>query len=719
MAEEATEATDCVNTTPSIVTSSETTSNPSTNEIINKAEDLARDLETITNPANELKDKTENLAKDSEPEIQPQTDPTETLSTTKPIEVEDTENENKEDIANADPTEALDTESDVQDPSISTMDTESDPQDKEDVPGQDDKPAQHDTSIPDDPPVTDPINDEPQPETTSVEDGKIDEKTQDEENEPNPNKDKINTIPISIEANVDPNAFVYGDAAVDYSYGDAAVPAPPQPMGDVAPSQEIQPPEDLNKNQEESINKADPSQSPDDPNTTANDDASEVEQKQEVEEATRETPPQLDTQTNAEEQERDTQPNEEDAMDQGHKSLSLSPRITVIKETWANKRRFGGTRLPLVVCLRCNNHFFVEKTESHFTPTARQRNLKYAFTLIPDDMEENLYQMIHIQSGSYVSVKRIGKRWILYPVVDDDINCIDSEDLRFCISKVSDQKDVNLRVTIGWKGKLLTMKDVPINAQLSPSKSKRGLHQIDEMNANTTLAALNDCEPSFTANEDERKDNRIGEHEVPPINTRHSSSLAHLDGTDKMLVFDDFYTDNVDVQVFILERVLDDVEDEQVDLMFLLDLVNLPRANKIGIPSKLHQKYQHIPRALIELIQQIYVRIDVMKTGYAVYTDVWSQFVQYSEGMLPRVVITAFEDGVRDHDIEYKLIHIKNMISAIDTIIEFYENEIKMERLEQQRHIELRKLDPIDIKLRRLDTSILYQHPFLKEWQNM
>eukprot|EP01084_Bolivina_argentea_P097003 174370_1 len=172
-------------------------------------------------------------------------------------------------------------------------------------------------------------------------------------------------------------------------------------------------------------------------------------------------------------------------------------------------------------------------------------------------------------------------------------------------------------------------------------------------------------------------------------------------------------------QIFSLERITDDLEDEGLNIIFLLDLVSQPRQSKIGIDLIKLKKYKYIPNELNELIQQIYVRIDINKTGYAFFTEVWTQFVQYSQGMISRVVINTFEEGIKNNDCTYKLIHIRDIIRCIDTIFEFYSNEIKMEKLQIEKEKALKELDPIDIKLRRLDTSILYQHPFLKEWQNM
>merc|ERR1719206_593628 len=407
----------------------------------------------------------------------------------------------------------------------------------------------------------------------------------------------------------------------------------------------------------------------------------------------------------------------------------LSPtarRATIMKQQWIAKKQFVGSGLPLIVCIRCNNHFFVEKVDEIFTATARQRNLKYAFTLIPISpyaMDEDIYQIVHIESARYLSVKRIGKYWTLYPVENEDMQKVDRKDLSFCIVKISGDEEVNLRVTVAWHDKFLTIKDSDVTAASSPNKMdspNNRMQRISEGNSvQQRMAQMS--EPNFDF-EDDFKGDGVGDSQgsAPSMDSRALSLLA-LDGKDKMLIFDEPYMEHIDHQVFTLERVVEDEEDDDLDVLFLLDLVNIPRPEKIGMPKT--RTYEHIPLYLVELINAIYVRIDVNKTGYAPYVHVWQQFVQYSLGQVPRIVIEAFEEGVmakvKGDELQRKLIHIKNFITAIDTIIEFHVNEIKMEQLNIQKERELRSADPIDMKLRRLDSDILSEHPFLAEWQEM
>eukprot|EP01084_Bolivina_argentea_P183149 316104_1 len=223
---------------------------------------------------------------------------------------------------------------------------------------------------------------------------------------------------------------------------------------------------------------------------------------------------------------------EEYELDQ--RRCSLSPRIAAIKEEWASKRRFVGNGLPLIVCLRCNNHFFVEltKPDQHFTATARQKNLKFAFCLIPDQIETDIYQLIHIESGCYVSVRQIGEHFTLYPINNDDneFTIINRKDLCFKIIKISNDKEVNLRVYIGWNNKLLTLVESEYNYKQE--------NTFDDNAINTN---------NFD-------DNAI---QLQRIQTQ-TSYLGHLDGTDKILIFKNKLDGNniqLKNQIFSLERI--------------------------------------------------------------------------------------------------------------------------------------------------------------------
>ena len=90
-----------------------------------------------------------------------------------------------------------------------------------------------------------------------------------------------------------------------------------------------------------------------------------------------------------------------------------------------------------------------------------------------------------------------------------------------------------------------------------------------------------------------------------------------------------------------------------MNIFFLLDLVDEPRVSKIGIPKNL-RKYKHIPKELSELVQQIYVRLDE-RTGYAKYTQLWSQFVQYSQGMIPEQLLKHLRAEQVHHRLIYQI----------------------------------------------------------------
>ena len=240
---------------------------------------------------------------------------------------------------------------------------------------------------------------------------------------------------------------------------------------------------------------------------------------------------------------------------------STSRRATIIKQQWISKQQFVGSGLPLIVCLRCSNHFFVEKVDEIFTATARQRNLKYAFTLIPTSpyaMNEDIYQMVHIESARYLSVKRIGKYWALYPIDSDHLQALDPKDLSFCIVKISGDEEVNLRVTIAWQDKFLTIKDSDDTAASSQQKaSPQRMMRISEgTSLKERMGQLSDFDDEF---KDDNAPDAVGadagDQGLPPLmeETRMLSLLA-LDGKDKMLIFDVPYTEHIDSQVFTLER---------------------------------------------------------------------------------------------------------------------------------------------------------------------
>ena len=248
-------------------------------------------------------------------------------------------------------------------------------------------------------------------------------------------------------------------------------------------------------------------------------------------------------------------------------------RSTLFKNDWIYKRRICGNVMPLVVCIRANNHFFVEKEGGHFTATARQRNLKYAFTLIPDENQDDMFRIVHIESSRYLTVRQQGSWWTLHAVDAEDFNKIDREALTFSIIKISNEGDVSTRVTVGWKGKFLTLKELdetmgntmasspvkPTEIQKkAPPKQHHGmallqqqLSDLDDefMSQQSGQSGQSGDESGKLAAAKPTGTQTLGVPAAPTMNEMRARSLMALDGRDKVLVFEDAHTENVDVQV--------------------------------------------------------------------------------------------------------------------------------------------------------------------------
>jgi len=446
-----------------------------------------------------------------------------------------------------------------------------------------------------------------------------------------------------------------------------------------------------------------------------------------------------------------------------------SPRVALKSSSKQMARRAFGDGLPLVVCVRCDNTFFLEKRADPDSPTQRclaatatGRNYKYGIALVKQ--REDVYELIHIASSSYLSVRVCGDiddadaEWVLYAVDNNVLPEMDREQLSFTIVKVSEPDEINIRCTIEWRGRYLCTKQVS-EAQLKEIEAAVAYQPVTEAAKSDENDTNPETEPK-SENQDQ-EENQVPENEENEENEPNKPSEAeqkeqvHASASDSnaaervvdvgdvqlenvedaaaenadaakpadelvpLLVFAAAYTDDPDAQVFTLEPLLHNIADTELDILYLLDLVSYPRESKIGVPSL--SKYKHVGADTIQLIHSIYIRLDEKKIGYAPYMAVWTQFVQYAQGMVPRIVIDAFDElhDKCDVDLTDKLVHIKNFVAAINTVIEFYENEIKMQQIQKDKEEATRKADPIDVKLRRLDDSILTEHPFYEQWQHM
>ena len=91
--------------------------------------------------------------------------------------------------------------------------------------------------------------------------------------------------------------------------------------------------------------------------------------------------------------------------------------------------------------------------------------------------------------------------------------------------------------------------------------------------------------------------------------------------------------------------------------------------------------------------------------------------------MVSDTVITAFEDGINKKlesmDGGTKLmVHITDFVYTLDTVTDFYANEIKMKQDQKAREEKERKKVPMKVHLKRLNSVILTAHPALREWRN-
>ena len=98
------------------------------------------------------------------------------------------------------------------------------------------------------------------------------------------------------------------------------------------------------------------------------------------------------------------------------------------------------------------------------------------------------------------------------------------------------------------------------------------------------------------------------------------------------------------------------------------------------------------------------------------------QFAVFSKGMVSQTVIHIFEEYVNnklaaEEGSEDLLVHISDFVIALDAVTNFYEREIKMEKITNARKEKIERKLPLDERMKNLHKSILKDHPELKRWR--
>ena len=159
-------------------------------------------------------------------------------------------------------------------------------------------------------------------------------------------------------------------------------------------------------------------------------------------------------------------------------------------------------------------------------------------------------------------------------------------------------------------------------------------------------------------------------------------------------------------------------EQEMLNVRHNLDLVNEQRDSYVGVYLQELQT-NHLSKKLIDLIERIFKRFDEHMLGYALFGDIWTNFIQYTNDFLiPSLVVQNIEKYITVDDMN-KLIHIRKFVITLDVIWEFFDSEIKVRQKLLEEEMEKAKNAPISIKLRRLDDDILILHPNKVKWNNL
>lgn len=225
-----------------------------------------------------------------------------------------------------------------------------------------------------------------------------------------------------------------------------------------------------------------------------------------------------------------------------------------------------------LVCLRGCDQYIVEKQCDYFAATATKTRLKNAFALVPITTIPNEYHIIHLESGQYLSViaehMHEGSGWRLYGVPSKQMSLIDPMSLHFKIVDVPNTED-------------------PDSTQ----------HRVIISWRDRILT-------------------------VPP--SGHGVLLCYND-TDrpkKRL--------KKDAHIFTLEKPKAHQSERALEIIPLLDLVQIPRAEKCEMLS--FPKVNNVPMKLFKTIMSIFDRInkeleniDDSTKHYAPFKLIWNE----------------------------------------------------------------------------------------------
>jgi len=319
-------------------------------------------------------------------------------------------------------------------------------------------------------------------------------------------------------------------------------------------------------------------------------------------------------------------------------------------------QRFDRKDLTVFVCLRGSTNYIVSRVGADFTASATDCALKYALAMVPHTEHDDIYHLIHVQSGQYLSVRTLD--WTLCAVPHEELGAIDPELLRFTIVDVASETKADsfrLRIRISWQDRHLTL------------SRNRGLLSFTD-----GAEAVADEARIFTMERPKAHKTDCGLEIIPLMD------LVTTPRPEKCQI-----------------RAFPKVKNVKMDLFEIIKAIFV-RLNKHNPSEQKH--YAPFVRFWSEF--SIYSKGMVSQTVMRAF----------EEGVNKRLLGTG---GAK------LLVHITDFVHALDTVTYFYANDIKLELEQREKERKALAAMSMKIHLERLDEIILTQHPKLKRWRKM